>query len=174
MKCEHLKCHSSERMWVPTYVNEEGDELEKIKPHYYCVQCGEIEYKGQDKARHYGYFSNILGDIKRYLEIEAKKGSNVKITSAVFRLVMMELHKIDDFTDKFSKPFCVQKKEFIRVLKKYIPCFSSEFYNNFFDPNPPRYDEESVNYYGKYYEELEEQYAQELALADGEEEYAFF
>jgi len=155
-------------------VNKEGKELEKIKPHYYCQNCGEIEYLGPDKARGIGYFSNILGDIKRCLDVEYKKGGTIKITSTLLRLIALELNKIDDFTDKFSKPFSAQKKEFYGIVKKFIPSLSRGLFENFFDPNPPRYDEDSVNFYGKYYEDLEEKYAEKIAQMEGEEDYFFF
>jgi len=172
LKCEHQICHPSQRLWVPMRVDRRGRELDKVKPHYYCLKCGAVEYKGPDKAKGYGYFANILGDIRRYFEIEAKKGSKMKITTAIMRLVLKEIEQIDDFSDRFSKPFSVQKAEFIRIMKKYFPSFAEDFFENFFDPEPPKYNETDVNYYGKYYEDLEEKYAQELMEAD--EEPAFF
>lgn len=174
MKCAHEKCHPKDRIWVPSHVTEEGNELEKIKPHFYCDICGEIEYLGPDKARGYGYFSNILGDIKRCLDVEYRKGGSIKITSALLRLITLELNKIDDFTDKFSKPFTNQKREFFSIIKKFIPSLTRGRFESFFDPTPPQYDVESVNYYGKYYEDLEEQYAEEIAVTDGEEDYFFY
>lgn len=174
MKCDHQKCHPSDRLWIPSHVDEEGMESEKIKPHYFCVHCGEVEYKGAEKARDFGYFSNVLGDIKRYFENESKKGSNTKLTSTILRLIMKELQTIDDFNDKFSKPFIIQKQEFIRILRKFFPSYPASFFNSFFDPNPPSYDEDSVNYYGKYYDDLEERYARQLSDGEDEEDHAFF
>lgn len=174
MKCSHKKCHPTNRLWVPCHVDHEGKEFDKIKPHYYCEECGEVEYLGPDKARRIGYFSNILGDIKRCLDVEYKKGGTLKITKTLLRLIVMELNRIDDFTDKFSKPFTTQKKEFFSIVKKFIPSLSDDRFEVFFDPNPPQYDEDSVNFYGKYYDELEDQYSEELAVQDGDEDYAFF
>lgn len=174
MKCIHKKCHPTDRIWVPSHVATDGTELEKIKPHFYCDICGEIEYLGPDKARGFGYFTNILGDIKRCLDIEYRKGGSIKITSALLRLIAMELNKIDDFTDKFSKPFNNQKREFFLILKKFIPSLTRDHFENFFDPSPARYDEDSVNFYGKYYEDLEEEYADELAAMEGEEDFCFY
>lgn len=174
MKCTHTKCHSTDRIWVPSHVNQEGTELDKIRPHFYCTHCGEIEYLGPDRARGIGHFSNILGDIKRYLDVDYKKGGSTKITTALLRLITLELNKIDDFTDKFSKSFTAQKLEFFLILKKFLPSLNRDLFENFFDPNPPVYDDESVNYFGKYYEDLEEEYAVELAQNEGEEDFIFF
>jgi len=174
VKCEHQKCHPTDRIYVPCHVDKEGKEFEKIKPHYYCEHCGEIEYIGPDKARGFGFFSNILGDIKRCLDVDYKKGGSIKITTTLLRLVALELNKLDDFTDKFSTPFSTQKREFYRILKKFIPSLSRDLFDTFFDNSPVHYDDADVNYYGKYYEDLEEEYAEELAELDGEQNFCFF
>ena len=161
-------------MWVPSHVTSEGKELDKIKPHYYCNICGEIEYLGPDKARGFGYFSNILGDLKRCLDVDYKKGGSIRITSALLRLISLELNKIDGFTDKFSKPFTTQKKELYSIIKKFVPSLTSNHFESFFDHSPPQYDQDSVNYYGKYYDDLEEKYAVEIAAENGEEDFVFF
>ena len=59
-------------------------------------------------------------------------------------------------------------------LKKFIPSLTNDRFEVFFDPNPPQYDEDSVNFYGKYYDDLEDQYAEELAEQDGEEDFFFY
>lgn len=174
MKCEHEICHSKDRIWVPRSVNDQGIELDKIKPHFFCTSCGEIEYLGPDRARGIGYFSNILGDIKRYLEVDYRKGGSTKITTTLLRLITMEMNRMDDFSDRFSTSFTTQKKEFYVILRKFLPSIGRDLFDSFFDPSPPRYDEESVNYFGKYYEDLEEQYACEIAQSEGDIEYSFF
>lgn len=136
------------------------------------MECGEIEYKGPYKARDYGYFSNVLGEIRRYLEIEARKGGTAKMTSTLVRLIIKDLHKTEDFSDRFSKSFSSQKDEFVRILRKYLPSYSKEFFEAFFDPTPPLFDDADVNYYGKYYEDLEEKYAKKLEKDDGD--YTFY
>ena len=174
MKCSHTKCHSKDRIWVPCLVTSEGNEVEKIKPHFYCMECGEIEYLGPQRARGLGYFSNVLGDLKRCLDADYKKGGSTKITTALLRLITLELHKIDDFSDHFSKSFPSQKKEFYLIIKKFLPSINRDLFESFFDPNPPQYDAECVNYFGKYYDDLEELYADEIAESNGEEDFCFF
>ena len=174
MKCIHEKCHPSKRIYVPTHVDDEGQELEKIKPHYFCTQCGEIEYLGLDRAKNYGYFSNIIGDIRRYLDMEYKKGSNVRITSAILRLIMKELNRIDHFTDRFCQPFSAQKTEVKRILMGFLPGLSRNVIDGFFNPQPPVYADRNVNYYGKYYDDLEEKYEKEMVVKESEEDFSFF
>ncbi|HIE41102.1 MAG TPA: hypothetical protein EYP80_00395 [Candidatus Aenigmarchaeota archaeon] len=152
-------------------VGRGGRELDKIKPHYYCVNCGAVEYRGPDRAKKYGYFANVLGEIRRFFEMEARKGGKFKLTAVVTRLMLKEIESIDGFDDTFSRPFSAQKAEFIRILKKYFPSFTEDFFESFFDPQPPVYSQEDVNYYGKYYEELEEKYKEE---SHEEEESVFF
>ncbi len=110
-------------------------ETGQVERHFYCKKCGTIHYTGSNRAKDMGFFANVLADLRDYLEKESKKrGSGLKITTVQIRLIMKELEADGDFADSYWKPFELQKKEFIRVMKKFLPNFPKAFYGHFLSP----------------------------------------
>lgn len=140
MKCKHENCDPSKAIWLNTNL-EKNPVLSvegKIKKHHYCKHCGTIEYKGEERAKGIGYFTNILSRIKNFLEKEHRTFDvgNIKITDAQVRLIMKEIEKIVDFEDSYWRSFESQKEEFIKIVRKYVPRLSAHFINAFFDNTP--------------------------------------
>ncbi len=108
MKCDHVECGSTEKVWLPYTVREHPNGL---KSHPFCIRCGMVKNIGPDKAKSRGYFINVISQIEKHLKIP---GSTVRI-----RLIVKELEKIEDFDDSFSMSRYNQEKAFISIIKKY-------------------------------------------------------
>lgn len=107
LKCTHVSCGSNERVWFPFVSKGLSSGL---KPHPYCIHCGQIKNISSDKAKNIGYFINILSDIEK---------NNKNFTQVQKRLVIKELENIDDFKDVYSMTFSGQEMIFVQILKKY-------------------------------------------------------
>jgi len=137
VKCEHESCESRERLWMKKNIAKYSPTMEsgRVERHYYCKKCGTVHYTGSDRAKDLGFFDNVLADLRAYMEKEEKKkGSGLKITTIQVRMIMKGLEASEDFTDSYWKPFDLQKKEFIRVMKKYLPNFPKAFFEHFLSP----------------------------------------
>jgi hypothetical protein len=163
VKCEHKNCEHSKGVWVPTNLNRNAvvSSEGRIRKHSYCEICGTIEYKGEDRARKLGYFSNMLSTIKYFLERErvSYKVADIKITEAHVRLIMRELAEIEGFEDSYWRSFDSQQDEFIKVVRKYVPKLSASLLQAFFDRRPDRKqspEELIMQLYGLYEEEEKE------------------
>lgn len=108
LKCDHIECGNTEKVWLPYIVREYPKGL---KPHVFCIRCGMVKNIGPDKAIGRGYFINVISQINKHLKIP---GSTVRM-----RLVVKELEKIEDFDDSFSMSKHNQEKIFINIIKKY-------------------------------------------------------
>lgn len=108
VKCEHLDCGNSEKVWLPYMVR---DHPKGLKSHPFCLKCGMIKNIGSDRAVGTGYFFNVISRIEKQFKIP---GSSVRM-----RLVAKELEKIDDFDDGYSMSKYLQEKVFIEIIKKY-------------------------------------------------------
>ncbi|HEY9204663.1 MAG TPA: hypothetical protein VIO58_01985 [Candidatus Methanoperedens sp.] len=108
MKCEHLDCGNTEKVWLPYMVREHPKGL---KSHPFCTRCGMVKNIGSDRAIGRGYFINAISRMEKHLKIP---GSSVRM-----RLAVKDLEKIDDFDDEYSMTRCAQENIFIQIIKKY-------------------------------------------------------
>lgn len=108
MKCDHIDCGNTEKVWLPHIIREQTTGL---KSHPFCIRCGIVKNIGSDRAKGMGYFINVISLIEKYLK---KSGSSVRM-----RLVVKELEKIDDFEDAYSMSKYAQEKVFTGIIKKY-------------------------------------------------------
>ena len=163
VKCEHKNCDSSKGVWINVNLNKKAiiSDEGRIKRHHYCEHCGTIEYKGEERARGLGFFSNILGSIRHFLEKErvSYHVADIKLTDVHTRLIMKELSAIEDFEDSYWRSFESQKEEFIKVMKKYLPKLSPSFIEAFFEHTPDKKQTEEeliMQLYGIYETEARE------------------
>jgi len=173
VKCEHKNCDHQKGVWVTINLNKKAvvSDEGKMKKHSYCEHCGTIEYKGDERARRLGHFSNLLSSLKTFLEKErvAYHVADIKLTDAHLRLIMKELSAIDDFEDNYWRSFESQKEEFIKIVRKYLPKLSVSFISGFFDYRPAKKQTEEeliMQLYGLYEEEDRE--AREDIYSDDE------
>jgi len=136
-RCEHKSCEARDRLWMKKNIEKVTPTMESglVERHYYCKKCGTVHYTGSDRAKEIGFYANVLGDLRDYLDKESKKkGSGLKITTVQIRLIMKELEVDEDFTDSYWKPFDLQKREFVRVMKRHLPNFPKSFFEQFLSP----------------------------------------
>ncbi len=108
MKCDHIDCGCTEKVWLPYVIRE---HTYGIKSHPFCIMCGVVKNIGSDRAKSRGYFINVLSQIEKHLKIP---GSSVRM-----RLVVKDLEKIEDFDDAYSMSKYAQEKVFINIIKNY-------------------------------------------------------
>lgn len=108
MKCEHLDCGNTEKVWLPHSIREHTYGL---KSHPFCIKCGMVKNISSDRAKGNGYFINVISQLDKHLKIP---GSSVRM-----RLAVKELQKIEDFEDAYSMTKYSQEKMFINIIKKY-------------------------------------------------------
>ena len=108
MKCDHVDCGNTEKVWLP-YVLRERPIVLKSYP--YCIRCGMVKNIGSDRAKGTGYFINALSHMEKHLKIP---GSSVRM-----RLVAKDLEKVEDFEDSYSMSRYAQEKIIIEIIKKY-------------------------------------------------------
>jgi len=106
MKCEHVSCGTSEKIWLP--YSFRGKER-CLKPHYYCTKCGLVKTNSSDNRRSIGYYINLVSNIGRYY----------KVTQIQMRMISMNLEN-ESMDDPYGLDRTMQDKLFIKILKKYI------------------------------------------------------
>lgn len=108
LKCEHLDCGNTEKVWLPYMVR---DHHKGLKSHPFCIKCGMVKNIGSDRAVGMGYFINVISRIEKHFKIP---GSSVRM-----RLAAKDLERIEDFDDEYSMSKYTQEKVFITIIKKY-------------------------------------------------------
>ncbi len=160
MKCKHRNCDHAKGVWLTTNLNRNaanGSEG-RMRIHKYCEECGTVEGKAEERARGLGFFSNILGDMKHFLDRERVrfKEADIVIAKVHTRLIMKELAEIEDFEDCYWRSFSSQKEVFTGVVRKYLPRLSVSFINQFLEYMPEKKQSEEellMQLYGLYEEE---------------------
>jgi hypothetical protein len=106
MKCEHVSCGASEKIWLPyTYKGRERG----LKPHPYCTKCGLVNSVSSEKPRRTGYYINLVSDLNRFY----------KVTQIQMRMISKELEsEITD--DTYGLDRSMQDTVFIKIVKKYV------------------------------------------------------
>lgn len=79
----------------------------------YCVRCGQGMNVTGDRAKKLGYFSNLLGRMKKELEKEGGKLADVQI-----RLIMREMTEAG-MNDTYSVTGTRQREFFVETVEKY-------------------------------------------------------
>lgn len=94
-----------------------------LKKHPYCSVCGAVKSLKIDRARPLGFYTNLLRDIRSYLERQNKLTGGIvpKLTTPQMRLIIKELHEHPDFEDDFIRNRTEQIRMFVEVLRKYRP-----------------------------------------------------
>ena len=106
MKCEHVSCGASEKIWLSyTYKGRERG----LKPHSYCTKCGLVKSVSSEKTRRSGYYINLVSNLKKCYNV----------TQIQMRMISKELeNEITD--DTYGLDRFMQDKLFIKIVKKYI------------------------------------------------------
>ncbi len=97
MTCKHKDCPQSDEVFLPSS-NDDG-----IRHYKYCVHCGTIHEFG---GKRMGFWQGILSTLTDIYDLK-----EVQV-----RLIMKD---IESFDDTFGFSFEMQRKEFLKILKKY-------------------------------------------------------
>lgn len=108
MKCKHLDCVNSEKIWLPYTIRELSFGLQS---HPFCIRCGMVRNITSDRSKSIGYFINVISNLNKHIKTP---GASVRM-----RLAVKELQQIEDFEDNYSMSKYVQEKTFINIIKKY-------------------------------------------------------
>ena len=133
-KCEHVECRKDKQEWLP--MDNKRPSLEKtsqLKKTPHCEVCGVVKSLRIDKAKPIGFYTNVLRDLRKYLEQENKRTGGIikKLTAVEMRLIIKELRELPDFEDDFVRNRRAQIEIFIAVVKKYRPDLAEELIQQF-------------------------------------------
>lgn len=103
--CNHESCGYEERVWLPTYDNQESD----VDLHPWCIKCGLVKNISDDRPHRMGYWINVLSRIARYFSL----------TQCQKRLVAKELESYECFDDNYGITGSAQMEVFVKTVKKY-------------------------------------------------------
>lgn len=104
--CQHESCGSGEKVWLPYYFRgrERG-----LKPHPYCILCGEVKNLSIEKPRELGYYMNILASL----------GKRYKIAKVQIRLIALDMER-EELTDAYGLDRYQQEKLFVDIVTKNL------------------------------------------------------
>jgi hypothetical protein len=88
-------------------------------PKLYCKICGRLQYTGSAYVRDLGFYSNLLKEIKKKVEVLYKRGkARNKMTQAHVRMIIEDLRTDPDFLDSFSNHEYSQYDFFKKSVQK--------------------------------------------------------
>jgi len=128
-KCKHTECTKDKQEWLPLDNDlESNKKTSQLKKHPYCKECGLVKSLRIDRAKPLGFYTNILRDLREYLQRQNKKTGGVvaKLSAVQMRLIIKELRDMGDFEDDFIRNRRAQIKIFVKVVKKHRPDLHEE------------------------------------------------
>ena len=108
VKCKHLDCANSEKIWLPYTIRELSFGLHS---HPFCIHCGMVRNITSERSKSIGYFINVISNIDKHIKTS---GASVRM-----RLAVKELQQIEDFEDNYSMSKYAQEIIFINIIMKY-------------------------------------------------------
>ena len=108
--CKHQTCGKEMQVWLPLDNNLPSD----ISMHSWCVNCGKIKIKSDDRAFNIGYWMNILAIIAK----------NYSLRDVQKRLISKTLEKNECFIDLYNVDKNIQKEIFKKIVTRF--CIISE------------------------------------------------
>lgn len=128
-RCEHVECTKDKQEWLPLdngQTSLEKTSQLKMTPH--CEVCGVVKSLRIDKAKPIGFYTNILRDLKQYLDKEHKRTGGIikRFTAVEMRLIIKKLRDLPDFEDDFVRNRRAQIRIFLKVVREYRPDVSEE------------------------------------------------
>jgi hypothetical protein len=116
VRCSHVNCWREQRIWIPESItfsdsikSISSTGLSDVSLHYWCIHCGCIQNKTDDRPKKLGYWINIFSKMEReYYFTQAQK-----------RLIIKELESNEDFIDLYRTTGTAQRKIFAHIVKKY-------------------------------------------------------
>lgn len=103
--CEHQICASNETVWFPSGFQNNSD----AERHVYCIQCGIIQNRSDDRPRPLGHWMNLLGFISK----------QVKLTKVQNHLIAKDLRSCSYLNDTFGTFGSSQRTLFLSIVSKY-------------------------------------------------------
>ncbi len=115
--CDHRPTGSGQHAWleIEAWGRERG-----LRQNPFCVKCGVAMNVTSDRGKGLGYFSNLLGHMKKQLDEEGRKLADVQI-----RLIMKEMEGAD-VGDTWSATGTQQMEFFVEAVKKYTGLTEAE------------------------------------------------
>ena len=105
MECSHKSCSYEEKIWLPLEISHNSEAA----LHPWCIHCGLIKNISDDHAHKAGYWINILSTLAKHYSLKQIQK----------RLIIKEINLHEFFKDTYSITGSIQKKLFIRIIKKY-------------------------------------------------------
>ncbi len=111
--CTHQVCGKEDRIWV----SDTPDNFGSIEQHKWCMECGLIQNRSEDRPKKIGYWMNKLGSICYELDI----------TQVQKRLIAKKIEEEEYFKDSFGAYGSGQKELFIKIVSEYVDTSRIDF-----------------------------------------------
>ena len=111
--CTHQVCGKEDRIWV----SDTLDNFGSIEQHKWCIECGLIQNRSEDRPKKIGYWMNKLGSICYELDI----------TQVQKRLIAKKIEEEEYFKDSFGTYGSGQKELFIKIVSEYVDTSRIDF-----------------------------------------------
>lgn len=128
-KCQHVECTKDKQEWLPLENRQPSlEKTSQLKKTPHCEVCGVVKSLRIDRAKPIGFYTNILRDLRQYLDRENKRTGGIikKLTAVEMRLIIRELRGLPDFEDDFVRNRRAQIDIFVEVLRKFRPDLAAE------------------------------------------------
>ncbi len=135
-KCKHVECTKDKQVWLPMdnkrASNEKTTQLKKTP---YCEACGVVKSLRIDRAKPIGFYTNVLRDLRMYLEKENKRTGGIikKLTAVEMRLIIKEMRNHENFEDDFIRNRRTQIELFIQLVRKFRDDLDEEVIRQFIE-----------------------------------------
>lgn len=110
--CAHHVCGKNQSIWIHT-----KDEYSSVEKHLFCVECGVIQNRSDDRPKTVGYWMNKLGLL----------GFELGLSQCQKRLIAKEIEKQSYLHDMFGAFGSGQKELFRKIVSCYCDVSNVDF-----------------------------------------------
>jgi hypothetical protein len=103
--CIHQRCGREQYVWYP----ENTSKYAQVVKHPYCIHCGLFENISEHKAKHLGFWVNIV----------ALLAEQYALSQVQRRLITQTLKNHAEFNDIYGLHFSSQQQFFIQTVQQF-------------------------------------------------------
>jgi hypothetical protein len=105
-ECQHKNCGGHEKVWMP-YSFRGRDR--GLKPHPYCIYCGQVKNLSSERPRDVGYYMNIIASL----------GKHFKISKVQVRLIALKMVQ-EELADSYAMDRHQQEELFVDIVTRNL------------------------------------------------------
>jgi len=105
-ECQHQNCGGREKIWMPYSFR---DRNRGLKPHPYCIHCGQVKNLSSERPRDVGYYLNLVASL----------GLRYKIAKVQMRLIALEMAR-EELADFYGMDRHQQEELFVNIVTRNL------------------------------------------------------